>query len=104
VTNPMELSSTEINYLLSILREQKDEISLELIQKITTYYTPQDTLTAYTDPSEQMKQLRIELSDLMRNMRKFDPNSLEGHQMSDKAELLINLISELELKLQQGIK
>ena len=94
----MELSEIELNHLRNLLIDQKDEISLGLIQKLNAH----DAGSNLTDPTSQMKQLRIELSELMRNMRKFDPSSLEGHQMSEKAEQLIAAISELEMQLQQG--
>lgn len=94
----MELSEIELNHLRNLLIDQKDEISLGLIQKLNAH----DAGSKLSDPTSQMKQLRIELSELMRNMRKFDPSSLEGHQMSEKAEQLIAAISELEMQLQQG--
>lgn len=94
----MELSEIELNHLRNLLIDQKDEISLGLIQKLNAH----DAGSNLSDPTSQMKKLRIELSELMRNMRKFDPSSLEGHQMSEKAEQLIAAISELEMQLQQG--
>jgi CII-binding regulator of phage lambda lysogenization HflD len=98
----MELTQIELNHLLSLLHQQKDSISVELIKKISTHYVLEEKLAPQVNPENQMKQLRIELSELMRNMRKFDPNSPEGHQMGEKAELLIASITEVEQQLQQN--